>query len=170
MKEHPILFSGPMVNAILTGRKTMTRRVVKPQPETRRFTHNGRQYDEWIWPSMRGSGVTGSLDWFIERMPKYCPYGNIGDRLWVRETFAIDLGRNNEVVYQADGLEPVLTDRWRPSIFMPRKHSRITLDITGVRVERVQDFRDMWDSINAKRGYSWDSNPWVWVVEFKRLD
>jgi hypothetical protein len=131
---------------------------------------------------------------------RFCPYGQPGDRLWVRETFAdlIDIGGgHNYCAYKADlKIDSSYEDHthWTPSIFMPRWASRITLEITGVRVERVRDitpedayqegmvhnitaseadcltpFRELWDSINAKRGYGWDVNPWVWVIGFRRI-
>ncbi|MDE2107430.1 MAG: hypothetical protein KGL39_60095, partial [Patescibacteria group bacterium] len=154
-----------------------------------------------------------------------CPYGAPGDRLWVRETFAmvgrmdINSGepiacgpgekdfpeRDCVVAYRAnsniefcdgDGFMGEMADRddmpkWRPSIHMPRWASRITLEVTGVRVERVHDicgvdalaegvedsdestapmsFAQLWDSINAERGLGWDKNPWVWVINFRRI-
>jgi hypothetical protein len=191
MKEHPILFSGPMVQAIIEGRKTMTRRVVKYP------TKDG----EYGWhPTLGG----------MQYLPggstrPFCPYGQPGDRLWVRETFANinKPGIKPEYIYRAD---PVEIDeyendggKWKPSIHMPRQASRLTLEIVSVRVERLQDiseeyaksegvtrlrlsetlniprswvgaFADFWDSINSKRGYSWGSNPWVWVIEFKRIE
>ena len=167
MTERPILFNGPMVRAILDGRKTMTRRIVKAGTR-----------DDW----------------------NACPYGVIGDRLWVRETWRCFGGREYEyqqhqpsIIYRADDGPTHNEGGWRPSIFMPRWASRITLEITGVRVERLQDiseadaeaegctgdhradrdsdaaqeFRSLWNQINGKRA-SWDSNPWVWVVEFRR--
>ena len=180
MKERPILFSGEMVRAILDDRKTMTRRVVKPQPE-----------QDTDCPYHIGTG--------IERKARICPYGKPGDRLWVRETFC-DRNNNGEQIkplYRSDGQEyqdgdgRLFEPKWKPSIFMPRWASRITLEITNVRVERLQDisnkdiesegacgracvthrltFKQLWDSINSKRGYSWESNPWVWVVEFERI-
>ena len=173
VKERPILFSGEMVRAILDGRKTQTRRVVKPQP-----------------PPLGG---------FVKN-----PYGQPGDRLWVRETWALD----DKYYYRADGAVGDRCGKWKPSIHMPRAASRITLEITGVRVERLQEitisdiyaegaitdewleWRDdvsgvgmpagsrienerdvwekLWDSINGKT-YPWKSNPWVWVIEFKRI-
>ena len=131
MKEKPILFNGEMVKAILDGRKTMTRRV------------------------MRGA----------------CPYGAVGDRLWVRETWCplnqdyapaargVSLpsdGSNVIVSYRADHVDPrgdAMLLQWRPAIFMPRWASRITLRIVNVRLELA----------------TWDSNPWVWVVSFEVL-
>jgi len=190
MKEKPILFSGPMVRAILDWRKTQTRRRLKPQPGTR---HDGT-------PIHFGDEGT-----FLK-----CPYGQTGDRLWVKETFRFDgidhrFGmaerRKDELSFRAD----MEADRsvndcpWRPSIFMPRWASRITLEITGVRVERLQEiseedakaegcvqafwpyerlqlgkarnykagYRKLWESINGPG--SWDANPWVWVIEFRRV-
>lgn len=138
MREGPILFSGPMVQAILAGRKTQTRRVVKPQPF--------RSIDgEWYQEAPGSYPRTREL-W-------ECPFGEVGDRLWVRETWT---GESNsytkrrgikQVSYRADeeyrcGKMKQYLGKWRPSIFMPRWASRITLEITGVRVERVQDISD----------------------------
>jgi hypothetical protein len=185
MKERPILFSGPMVQAILDGRKTQTRRVVKPQPEY--WEQTGGYHYPLDKKPYRGApvGRVRSIDEYR------CPYGQPGDRLWVRETWHQYAG--GEVIYRADyGPESYQAGAkgWRPSIFMPRWASRITLEITGVRVERVQDisaddaraegvsapdvlprskFATLWDSINAKRGYGWDMNPWCWCVEFKAV-
>lgn len=172
MKERPILFSAPMVRAILEGRKTMTRRVIKPQRS------------EWAL-------VEGCQEKILS-----CPYGQVGDRLWVKETFRTDAYIDERVEYRAtptveaqvESYDPM--PKWKPSIFMPRKHSRITLEITGIRVERLKDiteedaireginnmgsvmrhvgfFQDLWESINGPD--SWEANPWVWVVEFKRI-
>ena len=222
MKERPILFSTPMVKAILDGKKTQTRRVIKPQPEEHviipdkinGLKWNGVNYGS-ITRDERGSIAETSL-------ATICPYGQPGDTLWVRETWNVcDVGYDgyngafeagyplvtipaskpeygNMVYYKADGNEE---PPWRPSIHMPRWASRITLQITNIKVERVQDitekdavaegiethlsgcwtptggyadnarlaFGALWDSINAKRGYSWDDNPWVWVIEFERI-
>ncbi len=204
MNEKPILFSGEMVKAILEGKKTVTRRVAKDIPPwaSRATCHMGHAQ---IF-NADNSGMNF----------RQCPYGRDGDRLWVRETCAIGINDDCDLVcdYMADGkrkwfdLTPenerysatYINDGKRPSIFMPRWASRITLEITGVRVERLQDiseedcclemgaplkwegegpepykrdlrgrFAFLWDSINAKRGYSWASNPWVWVVEFKKV-
>jgi hypothetical protein len=214
VKERPILFSGPMVRAILEGRKTQTRRAMKPQP-----IENGIKYDaealeiichdddfapsEYLW--------TGEprVQW-----PIFCPYGQPGNRLWVRETFWKDQS-GGVWGYRADGIDWPPSNyfgKGMPSIFMPRWASRITLEVTGVRVQRVQEISEedaeaegifnesgqhlwncdyqnfhpdqpckcgqrspqeeygkLWDSINAKRGFGWDKNPWVWVVDFRRL-
>ena len=145
-------------------------------------------------------------------VPIKCPYGQPGDRLWVRETWAKNKGTGGGIVYRADyGFASGIyecdlnsgdwvkhVDKWKPSIYMPRWASRITLEVTDVRVERVQDitpqdieaegfflsgletqslpdqlarrkewFRNAWNTINAKRGYSWGSNPWTWAISFK---
>lgn len=217
-RERPILFSGAMVRAILDGRKTQTRRVVRlvgadvveERDDTGTLWPWQPQHDEWI----------------------PCPYGVPGDQLWVREAHAIvprsaywhdatiphrvhvdDMGDEWSAVYRA-GWERSRPGRWRPSIHMPRWASRITLEIVSVRVERLQDIsesdaraegvdwaaphpygerwtdddredprevgyppanasfardnlRRLWDSINGKG--AWDSNPWVWVVEWKTI-
>lgn len=200
MKERPILFSGEMVRAILDGSKTMTRRVIKPQPGnvTTGPTPMGSNWMAW--------GMYGMV------RDLWCPYGQPVDRLWVRETWSQFAPRpkpgdgvpeNACIDYRADysasalrrGLDsdgdPYKPPSWRPSIHMPRWASRINLEVVSVRVERVQDiseddaraegisnplgslalniFPSLWDSINLKRGYGWDTNPWVWVIEFKRL-
>ena len=191
-RERPILFSAEMVCAILDGRKTQTRRVVKPQPRD-----HGDQppMPRWGYSTDRKSSIVVSYppDVFL---PKHCPYGAPGDLLWVREAWA-DLrgkGFGAPFAYRAnalthDGREDADSKRcrtdfgvkWKPSIHMPREASRLTLRITEVRVERVQDisgedsgaegcqsgtryeFALLWDSINAKRGFGWDANPWVWA-------
>lgn len=227
MKERPILFSAPMVGAILEGRKTVTRRVVKFNAAGR-AAYFGKQWHP------------DDAD-----IAKACPYGQPGDRLWVRETWRStastldearalteditsgtavaylatsvdDLMRNGPMT-RADAVECVKFETWKPSIHMPRWASRITLEITGVRAERVRDiseadaiaegvhrieigsgyndcfsatsttwadvveqqaaayedprlaFRDLWDGINEQRGFGWLANPYVWVIEFKRI-
>lgn len=215
VKERPILFSGEMVRAILDGRKTQTRRVVKPHlKEVGRAFYPGDRY--WVGPHPGGGWWAvdvpeGPPEWMIkdqcvrERQGFPCPYGVPGDRLWVREAWAAeesaddfapcDLGPGAERIWhRADEIQESGNGRWRSSIHMPRWASRILLEITDVRVERVQEisvndacaegspwdergfrsehrpwFIDAWNSINAKRGYSWESNPWVWVIEFKVL-
>lgn len=143
MKERPILFSGPMVRALLAGTKTQTRRIIKPQPDS---THHGFPY--WNVGGYRASWCRSAADGgpLAPANPLLCPYGQTGDRLWVRETFGHFERNENfkpgcEVFYRADGncleLEP-----WRPSIHMPRWASRILLEITSVRIERLQDISD----------------------------
>jgi hypothetical protein len=219
-RERPILFSGPMVRAILAGRKTQTRRTVK---------------GEWTF-----EGDESGCGW----EPPRCPYGVAMDRLWVRETHVI--AGTGCVFYKANPENDVPFDKrdwaWTPSIHKRREHSRITLEITGVRVERLQEiseedaaaegfecfvgphqlrgcywegpgywdgfslhsdhggktyhaayggdprcrcnvgmaenltparcaFRHIWDHINGKRpGCDWEANPWVWVIEFRRVE
>lgn len=207
MKEHPIIFSGEMVRAILDGRKTQTRRVIKPQPTLAHPHSVGRFFnperDAW---DLYGANMT------------YCPYGVPGDHLWVRETWQKVYEKHDgfwttdpreNVTYKRSFIEYAATaqeeaPRWRPSIHMPRQISRLTLEIVSVRVERLQEITDddaraegapvswrepatgwqvmatangnapawfasLWDTINAKRGYGWDTNPWVWAIQFKRV-
>lgn len=190
-KERPIIFSGPMVRAILAGRKTQTRRIVKPEP-----IQAGAWFD---WKNLRG--IAESL------FPLYCPYGKPGDRLWVRETWQMNEPPSG-AIYRADDVAGHIDGGWRSSMFMPRWASRLSLDMTGVRAERLQEittadamaegipqtageahaldlidldktpghewdnrtsaenFAVLWDAINGKRA-PWESNPWVWVVEFR---
>lgn len=162
IKERPILFNAPMVLAIMEGRKTQTRRIIKPQPKgVERFT-SGDVDEAW------GAG-------FIDVR---CPFGQPGDRLWVRETWA-RAGEVSDVVdYRADNPDPV-SARWRPSIHMPRWASRITLEITGVHIEqleRISDADALAEGFDSREAFSmfwepkvWNANPWVWGVEFKRI-
>jgi hypothetical protein len=240
MKERPVLFSAAMVRALLARTKTQTRRVVKPQPEVE---HGGEPY--WFiggyraWPYRSTDDVLrkgGNV------LP--CPYGQPGDRLWVRESWQVAretldyetggeydvwewpkelgdprlflhgdarFGTKAGLFYAADGPDKnpgvfydltsiggktVLRPKeinWRPSIHMPRWASRITLLVTGVRVERLQDiseadalaegvpnslhlpggrfarenFAHLWWTIHGDG--AWEANPWVWAVEFKVL-
>ena len=195
MTDRPILFSAPMVQAILDGRKTQTRRVFKAR--------NGG-----VWPN--SNDLPG-----MQQVLRTCPYGQPGHRLWVRETWMDLQGTGIEIVtgsreryaYGADTLRGSYGDdqrkcyglKWRPSIHMPRAASRITLEITSVRVERLQDISEadaqaegvtddgslvtdldgkdrggtiaayatLWEVINGVG--SWDDNPWVWVLQFKHL-
>jgi hypothetical protein len=209
MAERPIIFSGEMVRAIIAGRKTQTRRVIKPQPDRVR------------WSPVVVNGHGGWID--KHGHPMKCPYGQPGDLLWVRETWsrdAVDVYPCPTTWYRADFFghdDPVVVDhipgcdgnradcfacaresrggfKWRPSIHMPRWASRLTLRVADVQVEPLQDisigdviaegfssgmreydacvdlleqFSTKWDAINAKRGYPWESNPSVWVVEFE---
>ena len=231
MKERPILFSGPMVRAILKGRKTQTRRIVKLHPASQgwRFIECAFNCEDL---AHYHAGFAGNAEFKGSIVCVNCPYGkppdpifkNPGDRLWVRETFCIESSREvsydpphsdgrpirhhndqhwgpwwEQPHYRATDPAPELDVgtgepgcRWRPSIFMPRWASRITLEITGVRVERLQQISDadalaegcsaadmrsgdswasvyarLWGSIHGPG--SWDANPWVWVVEFRRL-
>lgn len=204
MKEKGIIFNGDMVRAILDGRKSMTRRVLKPQPKDEysngKWVCDRYNYSEWwnFW-GKKGTDVVNKCG-----LPQFkCPYGQPGDRLWVRETFSRcgcdaclktwPKQGKHEVTYIADYAGPsgIVAN---PSIFMPRWASRITLEITNVRVERLQEiseedakaegcspmygpgssskdayrpaFQVLWDYINGKK-YPWASNPWVWVISFK---
>ena len=199
MKERPILFSGAMVRALLADAKTQTRRVVKMESHQQiEQRDDGRDWP-WMYDGERDA------DYWMA-----CPYGQPGDRLWVRETFARIDGQTRpwiETDYQAtythgDRLGDTLgiKKRWTPSIHMPRHASRITLEVTSVRVERLQDidladalaegisdtgalildragneqggpiaeYAVLWEQINGPG--SWDANPWVWVIEFKRVE
>lgn len=188
MKERPILFSAPMVRALLAGTKTQTRRVVKKLPW---FDPPGNR---WYIPLGQRSFKCDAEREAWQHMPKCCPYGQPGDRLWVRETF-MDLGAC--YLYRADAgaeAERALAapgQPWKPAIHMPRAASRISLEVTGVRVERLQDISEadvqaegctgsplghaadamlypkLWDSINGPG--AWERNPFVWVVEFRRI-
>jgi len=225
MKERPILFSGPMVRAILEGQKTVTRRAVKPQ-----FMSAPVDVVDGVPSWDRPANYAGEVTMNTQR-GKPCPYGKPGDRLWVRETWLEDpeddgtwaytqymgckgsplsdipkrFQKPDHCIFRASWKGPDML--WRPSIHMPRWASRILLEISDVRVERLQDinedqvldegigdhrfdcdrpvepdgypacscgsigyidaFADLWNTING-RG-AWDANPWVWVVEFKRI-
>jgi hypothetical protein len=197
MSEKPIIFNGPMVRAIMDGRKTITRRIVKPQPpqETLEMRLHG---DEWLpcWEDDDCAGCYVAHGDMGHR--RRCPYGRPGDRLWVRETWATPMTEPcnraekacPQFAYRADG-DCLYVSSWRPSIHMPRWASRITLEVVAVRVERLNDisgedsisegidltgatdiaarqsFRSLWESINGAG--SWAANPWVWVVEFRRV-
>ena len=162
MKERPILFNGEMVRAILEGRKTMTRRIVKPQPTKEDYTlmrniesSNTKDKGLFFWGKFENYRLVGR-----DHVHFKCPFGEIGDRLWVRETFSDPSGEGYPIYYRADALwhwdeseagGPVtLTEKdftWKPSIFMPRWASRINLEITKVRVERLNDISEE-DSIS----------------------
>ena len=219
VKERQILFSAPMVRAILEGRKTVTRRALNAQ--ALKNIGYGVRLGECHELPAEGPLHPNSVDYYND----FCPFGHPGDRLWVRETWYcdhfevmrgpylkpddLDIGEaldDGTLVYAADGLTPYEADQpiWKPSIHMPRWASRILLEITDVRVERLQDiteeraktegvrlytdhaelgdwwhvegietysadprksFELLWSSV----GGDWQSNPWVWVVEFKRV-
>ena len=196
-KERPIIFSAPMVRAILDGKKTQARRVVKISNEDQVVT---RGKIVWMGPEgleWKPAGAT-RVAASQECINLMCPYGVPGDRLWVREEL---LEQQGIWVYKEDR-QPVLLDKtyeaqmlvWAhrketdycASIHMPRWASRLTLEVVNVQVERVQDiseaearaegmggigvrehFKAAWDYLNGKG--SWDTNPWVWVIEFKRV-
>lgn len=190
--EHPILFSTPMVRELEEGRKTMTRRVIMPQPKP--LGDDGRR-TTYSWRD----GLY-ALRFYPDRSDilEHCPYGRVGGRLWVRETFTTT--KEGEPIYRADpmfdGMGPGdFAWSWRPAIYMPRKLSRILLEIVEERVEQVQEitdadaeregvdrtnasipgycrerFRRLWDSINSDRGFGWDVNPWVWVLGIRRIE
>lgn len=251
MKEHPILFTGEMVKALLEGRKTQTRRL-------RGLEDVNEKPDAWTFKKLT------ALDWMTKKSfkgrfgayfesheieprtisicPQAFPYGQVGDRLWVKETYVFEWWEDEPKAptdrpihfhkgdgtehdepywlwphYRATDPEPELFYddhpdepycKWRPSIFMPRWASRINLEILNVRVERLHDitaagvlaegikqteqdgywlaplagtpdfpwgdarmaYASLWNSINSKSGMGWEVNPWVWVVEFKRVE
>jgi hypothetical protein len=226
VRERGIIMQAESVLATLDGRKTQTRRIVKLKPWMARdaMTRDAA----WADPGIGAGGylkVPRGQDNTAHRL--YCPYGAVGDRLWVRETAWFDremmplLGylrcffEGGDVRHEGDpttakapglpgshvasvfNLNTALVRR--SSIFMPRWASRLTLQITGLRVERLQAisdadtlaegvrshttsddtatgaasrrqvYRNLWDSLNAKRGYGWDANPWVWVIGYRRL-
>ena len=217
VKERPILFSSPMVRAILAGAKTQTRRVVKQlqgmDPADVRLARTQGGYPDGVRPVWECDFCEPDI------FSTPCPYGQPGDRLWVRETWqSVPFGPHRDwpgcpdlrpqkpsewnrtavVIWRADGEMPG-SEIWRPSIHMPRWASRIMLEITGVRVERLNDiseddaaaegvgpgyvpnslgsttcvgcrpmFARVWRDINGP--CSWDANPWVWVVDFKRIE
>jgi len=175
VKERPILFSTDMVRAILAGRKTQTRRIIKPRNNHSIFVGWD---DEFVLNDE-------NKEWTLSE----CPYGYPGDRLWVRETWAKQL--SGKYIYRADHQNWELADytatgAWRPSIHMPRAACRILLQITHIRVERLHDisaddaraegctdpgpiaigeYQTLWEKINGPE--SWALNPWVWAITFK---
>lgn len=209
VREHPILFKTEMVRAILDGRKTQTRRVIKPQPERLGVGESAWRDEIYAYDHKDCDG--DACEYACNGEWLECPYGKPGDELWVREThtFWEDCSGLDHIKYKIGEPVPIPNtrdaadyvvgrfDKWRPSIHMPRWASRIQLVVEDVRVERVQEisasdaldegvdlggyssnsrisdeyivdtFRELWNSINADRGYPWEENPWVWVVEFK---
>ncbi|EBU8905643.1 TPA: hypothetical protein H2W70_004382 [Salmonella enterica] len=211
MSERGMIFNAEMVNAILSGRKTQTRRPIKWKQT--RFTEIAERDDGSLWPWAEDCERGGDI-WFA------CPYGEIGDRIWVRETWQVihdhidesshvedrtyapsipkEKDRYWHTVYAEHFGDESREDRgfpWRPAIHMPRWASRILLEITDVRVERLRDlseedaksegiipsaggvlpgweyrinFRDLWMDIYGTD--NWEANPWVWVIEFKRVE
>ncbi|ECG6338366.1 TPA: hypothetical protein P5L79_002824 [Salmonella enterica subsp. enterica serovar Concord] len=211
MSERGMIFNAEMVNAILSGRKTQTRRPIKWKQT--RFTEIAERDDGSLWPWAEDCERGGDI-WFA------CPYGEIGDRIWVRETWQVihdHIDESSHVEYRTYAPSiPKEKDRywhtvyaehfgdesredrgfpWRPAIHMPRWASRILLEITDVRVERLRglseedaksegiipsaggvlpgweyriNFRDLWMDIYGTD--NWEANPWVWVIEFKRVE
>lgn len=216
MNERPILFSAEMVRAILEDKKTQTRRVMKPQP-----VKDDRGF--WTWAGAGWNRDDVALVLPGHSMANGCPYGQIGDLLWVRERWGLiapedmtaeEWGNMNRpyllhpesnevdgiarVIYKVDGEHPGVI--WKPAIFMPHWACRIHLEILDIRVQRLnaitladieaegtppipdqmmyrndgyqrfKDFKYLWNRINMPRGYSFEANPWVWVIEFKRTE
>ncbi|ELC0794967.1 TPA: hypothetical protein MJE31_00055 [Klebsiella pneumoniae] len=223
MKERGMIFNGEMVRAILDGRKTQTRRIMAPQPEP--CPRGGHWWPSNVFKTMlhvedemqNGKGGWGGL------VGDACPFGDVGDRIWVREAFRVH-SRATDVatlVYKASERnswteqthrvpvavcnKPATPEKWTPSLHMPRWASRILLEITGVRVERLNAiseedaraegiidggclncgepepcgcanpepdatdaFAYLWQSIYGQE--SWNADPWVWVIEFKRVE
>lgn len=243
MKERGMIFNGEMVRAILDGRKTQTRRIMKVQPESSEFglryiaeSSLAKEVGMYFWSLSDACGMKA------RSKPFACPFGTVGDKIWVRETWSGDFANyypNDRVWYAADNnrrLDIEVVDgvrgiyspesdvhvpfRWRPSIHMPRWASRILLEITDVRVERLNTISEedaqregvhteVWDQTVVARNYaaideffqfwsddmphyvemnqlhqssfrslwasiygsdSWNANPWVWVIEFKRVE
>jgi hypothetical protein len=206
----PVLFSGPMVRALLEGRKAQTRRTIKGVPS---WQHYGKDIMDWSLSGIHqyDDELAGTDKWFLDvqtdvddhsREIIKCPYGQPGDVLWVRETVA--LGENDKrekivIGYSADVTgrnlhwDKTEAPRWTPSIHMSRWASRLTLEITEVRVQRLHDiseedalaegieprywlgqstpllavasFRGSWESVNGPE--SWAQNPWTWALTFK---
>lgn len=199
MKMKPIIFNSESIRAILDGRKTQTRRVIKPQPKYRAYL----QEKAFHIPKFGYIAVSNSSA-LKEHMN--APYGKVSDVLWARETWMLynHMGTFNgkcpeklpydlSVGYKADEFDKDNLFTWRSPIHIPKWAARIFLEITNIRVEKVQDISEedarsegccftginpsqaaiaefmlLWDSINKKRGYGWDMNPWCWCVEFKR--
>ncbi len=203
MTERGMIFNGEMVRAILDDQKTQTRRVMKPQPDPCPAPRGGHWWPSNVFKTMlhveeemqNGKGGWGGL------VGDACPFGDVGDRIWVRETWAeagasapdLKLYRANypaHVPTHYENVPPVEDVRWTPSIHMPRWASRILLEITDVRVEQLNDISEedarsegisgstardvkeayaaLWRSIYGSD--NWRANPWVWVIEFKRIE
>ncbi|MBI6794663.1 hypothetical protein [Pseudomonas syringae] len=223
IKELPILFSAPMVRAVLSGQKTVTRRVVKVQPFDLSWSRRDHRFEYLAGRAVNGDEIDGFYAYSTRSGGEWsakCPYGQPGDRLWVREAWQADaqvnaiapreLSHGEPIQYPADGASRqtgcsmITPGKTRPSIHMPRWASRILLEITDVRVERLQDISEdqakaegvrlytdhaelgEWWHVDGIETYSadprksfellwtsvggdWNANPWVWVVEFKRV-
>ncbi|TKY81805.1 hypothetical protein EDI29_14370, partial [Pectobacterium polonicum] len=208
-----IIFNGEMVRAILDGRKTQTRRIIKNQPFDRSQYRHDHQIEIISGRAENGDEVDGLYAYTKSTGGTWsakCPFGQPGDRLWVRETSGLQvrrdaLGGTGEFrVYRASNPDAIRFTtasgkiypiKWIPSIHMPRYASRILLEITDVRVERLKHiprdgiiaegypaeratdggeydpflwYRDLWESIYGAG--SWQVNPWVWAINFKRIE
>lgn len=221
MKERPILFSGAMVRALLDGSKTQTRRIVKPAPSA-----GADAVDTYHHPDPRPHFYAADREGIMAGWCHPCPYGQPGDRLWVREAWArtkvVQAVGDEWIVYREGDSRTDYGGPWKPSIHMPRAACRIVLEVTAVRVERLQDiseadsvaegippwppnerrtpkwqcpqhvrrfgdddnvedvayegfltkdpreaYRGIWSAINGPG--SWEANPWVWAIEFRRI-
>lgn len=178
IKERPILFSAAMVRSILEDRKTVTRRAIKPQPtlHTTKWWPSNGSGPQWMaeGPSEATGGMRQTWPW------TNCPYGQVGDRLWVREAWAADaqvndvppsgLSQGEPVLYTSDGAvrqtgcSMITPGKTRPSIHMPRWASRILLEITDIRVERLQDITPaqiIAEGVSTRGEALWGSRWWV---------
>ncbi len=193
MKTHPIIFSTTMVQAILEGRKTMTRRIVKPQP------YVDDKFRLWTWDgprpkAKRNTGAIASthLDSHLQSL-SFCGKYQPGDVLWVRESF-YEPNVNflkGKYFYKCDLEKQGWNFKWKSPIHMPKVAARIFLEVVSIRVERMEDirtediikeglpknfeqpspaewYRELWEKINGTK--SLKANPWVWVIEFKRIE
>lgn len=216
MAEKPILFNTQMVKAILNGTKTQTRRLIKPQPPcTLKQMTEGYHAGEWhLFRDNPMLNPTTGSPWGAQYLPQY----QVGDVLWVRETWVKDAGRYMYRANYSDTEKFYMNGReikmaWRPSIHMPREAARLFLRVTGVRAEPLNDileadaiaegftadppddsphssifacyleggiygtarikFADLWEQTLKKQDrqrYGWNSNPWVWVYKFERME
>lgn len=218
MRERPMIFTALAVQAILDGRKTQTRRLIIPQPNENGFVRTslvscddcGNRYERAPRKCQCGCTLFKSVEVNVLTCPGECRFGRPGDRLWLKETWAMtkNTKKTQAYVYRADNPK-VKIKRWKSAMLMPRRASRINLEITEVRVARLQDITDsdakaegirlwshhglysadptklwgngdigrtpvegyqtLWDSLNAKRGFGWKTNPCVYVISFKRI-
>lgn len=209
MKEHPIIFNTEMVKAILEGRKTQMRRLLDPQPiglpEGTYCDPYNKNHDHFTFWTKDNKMCLPKGNVKIkgkETAHWKCKYGQIGDKLWVREKFQISKGDFAPTLVEELTKKPIILyyasdnpryrdqDKWKPSIHMPRWASRIKLEITDVRVERLQEitehnskregcksetlfsartkFTIPWNSIHKKE-HRWEDNPWVWVISFRKI-
>lgn len=193
--ERPILFSGDMVRAILAGRKRMTRRIVKGIVQRPDSLGDSRMMDcvkDWY-------GCYSRLD-MMTTGTEGCPYGDVGGLLWVREMWQHEdtscddhrCANPDHIYYRATDPAPDTFSLWRPSIYLPKWAARIWLEITSIRAEKLQQISledieregivasnetaiwaawiDLWDGKNSKRGFGWLTDPWVWVISFRRVE